>query len=63
MYTLSKVLGKGQFGTTRVAEEKATGKILACKSIAKIKLKCVIFSDSAFLGILMQRPHHDVAEK
>lgn len=38
LYTLGKVLGKGQFGTTRVAEEKATSKIYACKSIAKRKL-------------------------
>ena len=38
LYTLGKILGKGQFGTTRVAEEKATGSIYACKSIAKRKL-------------------------
>ncbi|KAK9917210.1 hypothetical protein WJX75_001895 [Coccomyxa subellipsoidea] len=37
-YTLGKVLGRGQFGTTRQATEKATGKELACKSIAKRKL-------------------------
>ena len=34
----SGVLGKGQFGTTRLAEERSTGRQLACKSIAKRKL-------------------------
>ncbi|KAK9857574.1 hypothetical protein WJX84_007746 [Apatococcus fuscideae] len=38
LYTLGKVLGKGQFGTTRLAEEKSTGRLLACKSISKRKL-------------------------
>ena len=38
LYTLGKVLGKGQFGTTRLAEEKTTGRLLACKSISKRKL-------------------------
>ena len=38
LYSLGKILGKGQFGTTRVAEEKSTGKVYACKSIAKRKL-------------------------
>ncbi|BDA50363.1 Calcium-dependent protein kinase 34 [Coccomyxa sp. Obi] len=38
LYTLGKVLGRGQFGTTRLATEKATGKDFACKSIAKRKL-------------------------
>lgn len=41
-YSLGRVLGKGQFGTTRLAEEKATGKELACKSISKRKLTCVL---------------------
>ena len=39
-YTLGKVLGRGQFGTTRLAEDKKSGKVLACKSIAKRKLTC-----------------------
>lgn len=38
LYTLGRVLGKGQFGTTRLAEERSTGRELACKSIAKRKL-------------------------
>ena len=42
LFTLGKVLGKGQFGTTRVAEEKSTGHIYACKSIAKRKLQCAL---------------------
>jgi calcium-dependent protein kinase len=37
-YTLGRVLGRGQFGTTRLANEKSTGAELACKSIAKRKL-------------------------
>ena len=38
LYTLGRVLGRGQFGTTRLAEDKATGEHLACKSISKRKL-------------------------
>jgi calcium-dependent protein kinase len=38
VYTLGRVLGRGQFGTTRLAAEKASGAELACKSIAKRKL-------------------------
>lgn len=37
-FQLGKVLGRGQFGTTRLAEDKKSGKVLACKSIAKRKL-------------------------
>lgn len=39
-YTLGVTLGKGQFGTTKLATEIASGQKLACKSIAKRKLKC-----------------------
>ena len=42
VYSLGKVLGRGQFGTTRLAVEKATGKEYACKSISKRKLTCAI---------------------
>ena len=38
LFVLGRVLGKGQFGTTRLAEERSTGRQLACKSIAKRKL-------------------------
>uniref|UniRef100_A0A0E0LHF2 non-specific serine/threonine protein kinase n=1 Tax=Oryza punctata TaxID=4537 RepID=A0A0E0LHF2_ORYPU len=38
LYTLGKKLGQGQFGTTYQCVEKATGKVFACKSIAKRKL-------------------------
>ncbi|XP_022976248.1 calcium-dependent protein kinase 1-like [Cucurbita maxima] len=37
-YSLGKRLGQGQFGTTYMCVEKATGKEYACKSIAKRKL-------------------------
>lgn len=37
-YSLGKKLGHGQFGTTFLCKEKATGKEYACKSIAKRKL-------------------------
>ena len=39
-YNLGKVLGRGQFGTTRLAEVKKGGGTFACKSIAKRKLTC-----------------------
>ncbi|KAI3696835.1 hypothetical protein L6452_29415 [Arctium lappa] len=38
IYTLGKKLGNGQFGTTFLCIEKATGKEFACKTIAKRKL-------------------------
>lgn len=37
-YELGKVLGKGQFGITRLAIDKRTGEKLACKTISKRKL-------------------------
>ncbi|XP_047341256.1 calcium-dependent protein kinase 1-like [Impatiens glandulifera] len=37
-YKIGKKLGQGQFGTTFLCVEKATGKEYACKSIAKRKL-------------------------
>jgi calcium-dependent protein kinase len=39
-YELGKVLGKGAFGTVRLATSKVNGDKLACKSIAKAKLVC-----------------------
>jgi len=38
VFSLGKVLGRGQFGTTREAVERQTGKMYACKSISKRKL-------------------------
>jgi calcium-dependent protein kinase len=38
LYTLGRKLGQGQFGTTYLCVEKATGREYACKSIAKRKL-------------------------
>ncbi|KAM7262743.1 hypothetical protein ACFE04_000426 [Oxalis oulophora] len=38
VYSLGRKLGQGQFGTTFLCIEKATGKEFACKSIAKRKL-------------------------
>ncbi|PWZ22810.1 hypothetical protein Zm00014a_035370 [Zea mays] len=37
-YSLGRRLGQGQFGTTHLCVERATGKELACKSILKRKL-------------------------
>ncbi|KAL8138352.1 hypothetical protein V2J09_004353 [Rumex salicifolius] len=37
-YILGRKLGQGQFGTTFLCTDRATGKELACKSIAKRKL-------------------------
>lgn len=38
LYTFDKVLGKGQFGVTRLVVDNRTGEQLACKSISKRKL-------------------------
>nr|XP_043631549.1 calcium-dependent protein kinase 20-like [Erigeron canadensis] len=38
LYTLGRLLGQGQFGTTYLCVENSTGKEYACKSIAKRKL-------------------------
>ncbi|PRW33551.1 calcium-dependent kinase [Chlorella sorokiniana] len=37
-YTLGRVLGKGAFGVVRLALDKKTGQMYACKSISKAKL-------------------------
>mmetsp|Transcript_4592 Transcript_4592/g.12777 ORF Transcript_4592/g.12777 Transcript_4592/m.12777 type:complete len:526 (+) Transcript_4592:190-1767(+) len=39
LYEIGKVLGRGQFGTARLATEKATGVKYACKTISKRKLR------------------------
>lgn len=38
LYAFDKVLGKGQFGVTRLVIDNRTGEQLACKSISKRKL-------------------------
>eukprot|EP00850_Spirogloea_muscicola_P004745 SM000020S06095 [mRNA] locus=s20:1014027:1019676:+ [translate_table: standard] len=38
LYKMGKTLGKGQFGVTYLCVESATGKLYACKTIAKHKL-------------------------
>ncbi|KAI7752134.1 hypothetical protein M8C21_012462 [Ambrosia artemisiifolia] len=40
LYTIGRKLGQGQFGTTHLCTEKATGVAYACKSIPKKKLIC-----------------------
>ena len=37
-YELGRVLGRGQFGTTRLSVQKSTGQQCACKSILKKRL-------------------------
>lgn len=37
-YSMERVLGKGQFGVTRLVVEHSTGQQFACKSISKRKL-------------------------
>uniref|UniRef100_A0A0D6QXG3 non-specific serine/threonine protein kinase n=1 Tax=Araucaria cunninghamii TaxID=56994 RepID=A0A0D6QXG3_ARACU len=37
-FTIGRELGRGQFGVTHLCTEKATGRLLACKTIAKRKL-------------------------
>lgn len=55
-YELGKVLGRGQFGTTRLARHRATGQSLACKSIAKRKLTSA--EDVADVQREVQIMHH-----
>lgn len=38
-YELGEVLGRGQFGTTRIAVDKNTGKKYACKSSSKRRMR------------------------
>ncbi|KAL6785580.1 hypothetical protein ACKKBF_B00840 [Auxenochlorella protothecoides x Auxenochlorella symbiontica] len=55
-YELGKVLGRGQFGTTRLARHRATSQSLACKSIAKRKLTSA--EDVADVQREVQIMHH-----
>ncbi|KAF0889588.1 hypothetical protein E2562_028679 [Oryza meyeriana var. granulata] len=56
MYSLGRKLGQGQFGTTYLCVDKATGKEYACKSIAKQKL--VTDEDMKFIRREIQIMHH-----
>jgi calcium-dependent protein kinase len=49
-------LGKGQFGTTRLATDKKSGEVLACKSISKRKLTTA--DDIADVQREVQIMHH-----
>jgi serine/threonine protein kinase len=55
-YEFGKVLGKGQFGTTRLVTDKATREVLACKSIGKRKLNTT--EDVADVQREVQIMHH-----
>lgn len=55
-YDIGKVLGKGQFGTTRLCTDKKTGQVLACKSISKRKLTTA--DDIADVQREVQIMHH-----
>lgn len=56
-FNLGKVLGKGQFGTTRIAIGKESGEKYACKTISKRKLVkkqvcnsgCLGYNDGSFV--------------
>lgn len=56
VYTLGKKLGQGQYGTTYVCTEKATGIEYASKSIPKRKLMCQEDYDDVWREI--QIMHH-----
>ncbi|RAL54286.1 hypothetical protein DM860_001414 [Cuscuta australis] len=61
-YTLGKKLGHGQFGTTYVCTERATGLEYACKSIPKRKLLCKedyedVWREIQIMHHLSENPH------
>lgn len=41
-YSLGQELGRGEFGITYLCTDKATGEVLACKSISKHKLRTAV---------------------
>lgn len=55
-YDVGRVLGKGQFGTTRLCTDKKTGEQLAIKSISKRKLTTA--DDIADVQREVQIMHH-----
>ncbi|XP_074307856.1 calcium-dependent protein kinase SK5-like [Silene latifolia] len=56
LYTLGKILGQGQYGTTYLCTEISTGLEYACKSIPKRKLLCRDDCDDVWREI--QIMHH-----
>lgn len=55
-FDFGKVLGKGQFGVTRLVTDKKAGEVLACKSISKRKL--ITADDIADVQREVQIMHH-----
>ena len=60
-FNLGKVLGKGQFGTTRIAVDRQTGEKYACKTVSKRKIvkKQVRQRVECALGLLRDSVHTD----
>lgn len=56
VFDFGKVLGKGQFGVTRLVTDKKAGEVLACKSISKRKL--ITADDIADVQREVQIMHH-----
>ncbi|XP_050383850.1 calcium-dependent protein kinase SK5-like [Argentina anserina] len=62
LYTLGKILGQGQFGTTYLCTDKSTGLDFACKSIPKRKLLCKedyedVWREIQIMHHLSEHPH------
>ncbi|KAL6134758.1 hypothetical protein ACLB2K_066986 [Fragaria x ananassa] len=62
LYTLGKILGQGQFGTTYLCNDKSTGLDFACKSIPKRKLLCKedyedVWREIQMMHHLSEHPH------
>ncbi|GAA0146793.1 non-receptor serine/threonine protein kinase [Lithospermum erythrorhizon] len=56
LYSIGRKLGQGQFGTTHLCTEKASGTLYACKTIPKKKLICKEDYDDVWREI--QIMHH-----
>ncbi|KAL6285328.1 hypothetical protein ACE6H2_009718 [Prunus campanulata] len=62
LYTLGRVLGQGQFGTTYLCTENSTGHQYASKSIPKRKLLCIedyedVWREIQMMHHLSEHPH------
>lgn len=62
LYNLGRKLGQGQFGTTFLCTEKASGQRYACKSIPKRKLVCAedyedVWREIQIMHHLSEHPH------